>query len=143
MNTLGYYIETTKDVTYKDYYNLVYNISNKLGVAFDIPEKQGGIVLLNKDSGCKIMKIFVNEYGNITAYRSHKLYNKGEKMDRDVWPSIKLDQYKDNNKRLISKGRKIGTFLSANKELWTNDELKVIEDCLNEIGIKRVSEYPF
>jgi hypothetical protein len=64
-----------------------------------------------------------------------------------TWPRIGMDvmeQWNENSDVLFSKNNKIELFLKSfhGAPVFTQDELKIWEECFNQIGMKRIGRYP-
>lgn len=137
--TDGFYIESKKTITKNDIITMC-ELLNQHDFYKDIctfepePITEGGIVfkfINNPNNWYKTMRIFFINQNDCQWYS----------VNKDV-----MNEWK-NNDDIIAKNnkKKIRTFLKSfrNAPRFTQDELKIWEDCFNEIGFFRVGRYPY
>jgi len=130
----GFFIKANRVITKNDIYELCTNLRNKFdekyGVGHEmmyegIYEKEGGIC-----------------FKNIPGYPD---YYKSGGCGLTCWPQTEnnLENWKNDNTQIV-RSKRMRTILIVKDCVlnWTLDELKIFEDCLNEIGIERIGRYP-
>lgn len=82
----------------------------------------------------------------IQPYKSLRLCVNGMES-RKSWPFVSdnyLSEWTGNNEMIIDKDDKITLFLKSffGAPVFTLEELKIWEECFNQIGLKKVGKYP-
>lgn len=137
--TLGYRLKTERVITKNDIISMC-NLLNARDEYLDLCEfkpeaiSEGGIVFKFKD-GCD-----ANWYKSVRLCVSHG-GSKGK------WYFIKdnvMNEWSGNNDIIFSNGNKFDIFLKSfhGAPLFTLAELKIWEECFNQIGIVKVGKYP-
>jgi hypothetical protein len=136
--TDGFYIESQKTITKNDIITMC-ELLNQQDFYKDIctfePEaiSEGGIVfkfINNTNDWYKTMRIFFINQNDCRWYS----------VNNNV-----MNEWKNNDDIIAKKNnKKIRTFLKSfrNAPRFTQDELKIWEDCFNKIGFLRVSRFP-
>lgn len=139
--TDGFFIKSIKNISANDFYLLCHKLEYRFNHHFNttdfkfVPESisEGGILFEN----------FPNKKNNM--YKSMRIFI--ETLTDDHWPAIHsniLNEWENNNNKIISNKRKIRTFLKAYEGTppWTIEELQIFEECFKEIGLLKVGKYP-
>ena len=137
--TRGFNVKCEKNITKNDIVNMCKSLNNKdeyLNVCEIKPEgiTEGGFVYNFKD-------------GNNNRWYKSVRFQKNGGDTREKWPWINenvMDEWAENNDIIFNENYKFTIFLKSRRgaPLFTIDELKIWEECFNQIGIIKVGKYP-
>ena len=137
-NTIGLTLKTEKIITKNDIINMCNLLNNKdeySNLCKFEPEgiSEGGILFKFKDANKK-------------WYKSVRLcVNKGYSQGKWYWVSDNyLPEWSESNDIIFNKNEQFTLYLKSfhGAPLFTIEELKIWEECFNQIGIIRIGKYP-
>jgi hypothetical protein len=137
--TIGLRLKTERIITKKDIITMcnLLNSNNEYSNLCEFkPEgiTEGGIVFKFKDNFDK------------NWYKSVRLcVNSGDSKGKWYWINENvISEWSDNNDIIFHKNTKFIIFLKSfyGAPLFTLDEIKIWEECFNQIGIVKVGKYP-
>lgn len=137
-NTIGLTLKTEKIITKNDIINMCNLLNNKdeySNLCKFEPEgiSEGGILFKFKDANKK-------------WYKSVRLcVNNGYSQGKWYWVSDNyLPEWSESNDIIFNKNEQFTLYLKSfhGAPLFTIEELKIWEECFNQIGIIRIGKYP-
>lgn len=137
-NTIGLTLKTEKIITKNDIINMCNLLNNKdeySNLCKFEPEgiSEGGILFKFKDANKK-------------WYKSVRLcVNNGYSQGKWYWVSDNyLPEWSESNDIIFNENEQFTLYLKSfhGAPLFTIEELKIWEECFNQIGITRIGKYP-
>ena len=137
-NTIGLTLKTEKIITKNDIINMCNLLNNKdeySNLCKFEPEgiSEGGILFKFKDA-------------NEKWYKSVRLcVNNGYSQGKWYWVSDNyFPEWSESNDIIFNKNEQFTLYLKSfhGAPLFTIEELKIWEECFNQIGITRIGKYP-